>query len=825
MTSTKNNDKKAEAKAKKAEAAKLKKARKEIKGKMTVPTSVQDSIPYVAIYKNGIIETTPGRFTKCYALGDANFSITSQDEQEYLFSKYEEFLNMFAPETEFQITIINRQVDSQQVADEILIKHKSDGLDLYRDEMNDILKAKLSEGKNNLKREKYLTVCCPGDDVETATSTFARLDAEISSAIKKVNDRDVFPMTIEERLNLLYDIYNIDSPISFNAKGEFDGRESEYFTIDLLTKYGITSKDFIAPESMQFKKDHFIVGDKYARVLFVQTYPSFLSTDFLASVTDTQFSMLTSINYESLHQDKTMKMLTNQRTNINANIAEAQKRASRGGYSTTIISPSLLKSQEEANKLISDITSRNQKLYYTTITFVVFADSLEELNKNTSIVTSLASKYLISVKKLNYQQEPGFTTTLPLAYNKLAIQRLLTTETAALFIPFTAQELYQKNGFYYGLNATSRNLLLYNRLSSKNANGIILGTPGSGKSFAAKREILNVILNTNDDVFIIDPEREYAPMASLLNGQTIRIAAGSSTHINPFDMDIEYANDDDPISLKSDFIGTLCETIIGSKYGLSAMQKSVIDRCVKAIYAPYIQHIQSQRALGRNISLDTDMTPTMVDFFNMLSIQPEPEAKNLALALELYSTGSLDTFAHKTNVNTDGRLVVYDIKDIGMGMKELGLQVCLNDIWNKTIANFYKGKRTWFYIDEFYLLTQTDSSAQFLQQIFKRARKWGGCPTGITQNVEDMLASKEARTIISNCEFIMMLNQAPMDGADLADMLNISPTQMSYITNASEGQGLLYMGKSIIPFIDKYPTNTKTFSVMTTKFDDVKRNR
>ena len=809
----------------KNEKKQFKKVQKEIKEKIIIPRTVQDSIPYVAIYPNGIIETTPGNYSKCYLLGDANFSIASADDQQNIFERYKEFLNMFAPDMQFQISIINRRIDDQRITDRILLKRKSDGLDEYREEMNSILKNKLGEGKNNLEKEKYLTVCYKAEDIESATSAFTRLDTEIASSLKKINDRDIVPMTIEERLNLLYDIYNTDSPIPFSAKATFDGHESNFFSLDLLPKYGITSKDFIGPASMQFKKDYCIIEDKYVRVLFVDSLPSFLSTNFLASVTDTNFNMITSINHETLHQDKTMKALMNQRTSIDANIVESQKKASRRGYSSNIISPSLLKSQEEINKLIEGISSRNQKLFYVSVTFAVFADSLEELNKNTSTIVSTASKYLVSIKKLNYQQEPGLNTTLPLAINKLAVQRFLTTETAALFIPFTAQELSQKNGFYYGVNAVSHNLIMYNRSTAKNTNGIILGTPGSGKSFAAKREILNVILGTDDEVYIIDPEREYAPLAKELKGETVRIAAGSSTHINPFDMDIEYADKDDPISLKSDFIATLLETINKSTYGLSAMQKSIVDRCVKLLYEPYVQYLNAQRALGRNASLDTSHTPTMIDFYHILMRQPEPEAKNLALAIELYSTGSLDTFAHRTNVNTNSRFVVYDIKDIGAGMKELGLQVCLNDIWNRTIANYYKGKRTWFYIDEFYLLTQTDSSAKFLQQIFKRARKWGGCPTGITQNVEDMLASKEARTIISNCDFIMMLNQAPMDGADLANMLNISASQMSYITNASEGQGLLYTGSSIIPFIDKYPTDTKTFKAMTTKFDDIMRHK
>ena len=416
------------------------------------------------------------------------------------------------------------------------------------------------------------------------------------------------------------------------------------------------------------------------------------------------------------------------------------------------------------------------------------------------------------------QQEVGFNASLPLGVNKLETKRLLTTETASLFIPFSAQELSQNGGIYYGLNAVSHNLILFDRTKSQNANGIILGTPGSGKSFSAKREIISVLLNTNDDVYIVDPEREYAPLAELFGGEVVRIAAGSKVYLNPMDMDLNYANDDDPVTLKADFICSLCETILGGKYGLSQSQNSIIDRCVRQIYQPYLNWLNQHPEKG---SCDLKHMPTLRLLYDVLLRQPEPEAKQIALALERYATGSLDTFAHTTNVDVKKRFVVYDIKDVGSGMKEMGLQICLNDIWNRTISNKQKyNKRTWFYIDEFYLLTQTDSSAKFLQEIFKRTRKWGGVPTGITQNVEDMLVSKEARSIIANCQFVMMLNQAPTDKQELAKMFNISPAQLSYITNADTGQGLIYTGKSIVPFIDKYPTNTKTYAAMTTKLDD-----
>ena len=798
---------------------KPKKKGKKEKGLLDAPQTVQQTIPYMSVYSNGIIETVPGTYTKCYLLHDVNFKTATDEEQETIFTDYGNLLNTFGHEVKAEITIFNRNIDQEKFRQNTLLKMQNDGFDTYREEYNKILEAKINEGRNNIVHEKYLTVGINANGIDEAVITFSRLDTEIAARVKKVNGAETLPMSIEERLAVLYDIYNLDSETPFNTKMNVKGHEAKNFDLAWLKKQGITTKDIIAPPSMYFQPNYFKSGETFARTLYIDNLPTFLSTDLLPELSAVACNMLVSVHFDSMKQDKAIKLIRNQTVNINSNVVDAQKKASRAGYSADLISPELLKSQREAERIMGDITSRNQKLFLLTMVVTVFAEDKETLDKNTKAVQSVASRFLCTLKPLAYQQEPGFCTSLPLATNKVYVQRLLTTEAASLFIPFSAQELSQKNGMYYGLNAVSRNLLLFNRTNSKNANGVILGTPGSGKSFSAKREMLNVFLGTNADIYIIDPEREYTPLAALFGGEVVKIAAGSKTYINPLDMDLDYADDDDPITLKSDFIGSLCETIIGGKYGLAPIQKSVIDRCVRQVYQPYMDHMK--RLADKSITCDKSAMPTLDDFYELLLQQPEPEAQNIALALELYCRGSLDTFAHKTNVKTNSRFVVYDIKDIGTGMKEMGLQVCLNDIWNKIIENKKKGKKTWFYIDEFYLLTQTESSARFLQQIWKRARKWGGVPTGITQNVEDLLASKEARGIINNCDFVLMLNQSPLDRVELGHMLNISPTQMSYITNADAGQGLIYTGKFIVPFLDKFPGGNSLYKAMTTKPDEV----
>lgn len=779
-----------------------------------LPKTAQDTVPYVNAFKNGIIESMPGYFTKGYKLTDINFRVASYEDQERIFNRYKEFLSSMGAETSIQIIINNRNEDESVIVDSVMCKMEADAYNEYRVELNQMIKDKMSEGRNNLISEKYLVVGIKKSTLRDVQIAFSRIDTDIDQRFKDISNSQEIrtePQTIQERLKCLHDIMNT-------------GNENELkisnMDFDHLSKQGLTTKDLISPSGFRFDMDTFRMGDKWARVLYIKDLPTSLSTDFMADLSALPFNLTASFNINPIAQDTAMKMVSHQLTNIRSNVIKAQKDASKAGYDPSLISPELMFAQEQAETLLDSMKVSSERLFYFNAVIMHYADSKEELNKDTDSIKSLGGRYQVSIDKLLYQQEIGFRTALPLGRNDLTIERIMPADDVSLFIPFTSKELMQKGGMYYGLNAVSHNLLLFNRLNSKNQNGLILGQPGSGKSFSAKREMINVFLTTKDDIYVIDPESEYAYMTKLLNGSVIHLEAGSKVYINPFDMDVQYADEDgktgtDPITMKSDYICMLCESAMGGKYEITNIQKSIIDRVVRKLYKPYLKHMRELN--NSSITCDTSASPTMEQFYMLLMEQDEPEAQNIALALEIYCLGSFDTFAHKTNVDINNRFTVYDIKDIGNGMKEMGLQVCLNHIWNKIIDNQKQGKRTWFYIDEFHILTKTRSSAEFLQQVWKRARKWGGIPTAITQNVEDLLNSEESRAIINNCEFILMLSQSPIDRAALADMYHISDAQLNYITNSPPGQGLIYNGEGIIPFIDKFPKETKLYKIMSSK--------
>lgn len=761
--------------------------------------TVQNTIPFLKAHSNGIFEIEKGVYSKTLIFNDINYQIAKQDEQENIFLRYGELLNYYDSSVGIQITTNNKSINRTEFEESILLPDKEDNLRKYRREYNSMLKKQAREGGNDIQCEKYITITIEANSIKEAEAGFSKIISETLNNIKRLgsNGRE---LTTEERLKVLHDFYN-------------PGVEDFDIDLESLKKSGLTEKDAIAPDSMVFKGDYMKFGDKYARSLYLKKIPAFLGDTFLKNLTDFKFHLMTTLNIYSVAPEDAIKLVTHIITSIKQDKMEQQKRAFKNGYSADMVDDNTENSLNEAKELLDDLINKNQKMFFVNLLIVHIADSLEELNRDTDLIMSTARKSICQVGKLSFQQEDGLNSVLPLGNDKINIKRTLTTESTAIFLPFTSQELVVKNGVYYGLNAVTYNLVMFDRKQLKNPNGFYLGTPGSGKSFSSKREVVNVLLSTDDDVLIIDPEKEYVTLANNFGGEVIDISASSSNHINPLDMDKDYADDEDPLVLKSEFIMSLCDLVIGIKSNISAKQKSIIDRCIKSIYMPYIDS-------GYN----PDLVPTLNDFYEALKNQNLKEAEDIALSLELYIKGSLSVFANKSNVNIKNRFVVFDISKLGKQLKNMGLLICLDAVWNRVIENRKRGKRTWMYFDEAHLLFKNEYSANFLYELYKRARKWGGIPTGITQNVEELLDSDTARKMLSNSDFIVMLNQAPIDRQILADILNISETQLNFITNAPAGQGLLFVGDAIIPFIDRFPTNTELYKMMTTKPEEIIRS-
>ena len=790
---------------------------KKKKQTINIPNSIAESIPYDQVYENGLIEVRTGVFSKSYQIEDVNFKTANQDKQYTIAQQYGEFLGSFDTGVSVEVTLYNRTVSIEQFQSEVLLDMKSDNLNAYRSEYNEMLLEKMTGAKNNLQVSKIITVTTPATDIVDAIEKFAQIDRIVSERMSHMTQHDAPPLSTIERLEILNSIYNQDSNIPLYRKQSVQGETAESFSLENCANQGITTKDVIAPSELVFNPNYIVVGDLIARTYYISNYPTWIKGTLLTDFASISTNALTSAYFNPIPQDEAIKLVKRQRTNIASSLVEIQKKASGKSIDPSLISPELTEAKKETNELMDDMTKDNSRLFVANIVITLFATDQDALNTFEGQLKMIASKNLVTVKKLSNQQENGFNSALPIGNNKLEIQRLMTTSTVSAVIPFDVKEVRMQGGMYYGQNALSKNMILYDRTTDINPNGCILGMPGAGKSFSAKREMINVLLNTDDEVYVIDPEREYALMAKALGGSVIKLENGSSFFLNPFDMNIENADEGgDPVKVKTDFIETICEIAIGGRYGLSPIEKSIIDRCVIKVYERYILHLKKT-----GLDIDTKHAPTMVEFYDELCMQPQPEAQNIALSLERFVKGASDIFAHKTTVEINNRFTVYDIKEIGSGLKELGLQICLDNIWNKMISNRAKGKRTWFYIDEFYLMMQKPTSAAYIAQIWKRARKWNGVPTAITQNVEDMLKSEEARTIINNSSFIVLLGQSPINKRQLSDLLDISPEEQKYISTAKPGMGLLRIKDSIIPMDDTFPKNS-LYKIMTTKpADDI----
>lgn len=785
-----------------------------MKKKMHIPKTIAESIPYECAYENGILEIREGVYSRSYRIGETNFKTKEDSDQWKMAQEYASFIGSFEEDMTIQVTIHNKTVDIERFKQDILIGMQSDEFNAYRQEYNEMILDKMAGARNNLTSEILLTVSFEAGNIKEAADKFRQIDGSITEAMTHITGIDAPALDIVERLEMINGIYNQDSMFPLYERRMIAGKDVESFSLANCARQGITTKDVIAPPSLEFKAGYFKTGTTYGRSYYISNYPNWLKGTVMTDFASIGTSLLVSVYFNMIPQDKAYKLIRTQNINISSAILERQKKSP--GIDPNLISPELREAKDEADALKESMAKENARLFVSAMVITLFASTKEELNRYEQELHLKANRNLITVKPLIRQQEAGFNSSLPLANNSLIVQSLMTTDTVAAVIPFSVMDVRQQTGFYYGINPVSNNLIIYDRTSSVNPNGCILGMPGVGKSFKAKEEMINVILNSNDEIYIIDPEREYTPIAESLGGSVVRLANGSDRYINPFDLNLENADEGgDPVKVKSDFIETVCEIAIGGKYGLAPIEKSLIGRCVMQVYEDHIRYLNETGRL-----IDTKTAPTMKDFYQCLLLQSEREAADIALALERFVNGSLDIFSHHTNIDITNRFTVYDVKEIGSGLKELGLQIALDNIWNKMIQNKECGKRTWVYIDEFHFLMNKPSSAEYISQIWKRARKWNGIPTAITQNVEDMLKSNDARTIINNSPFVVMLGQSDLNKRELSKLLGISPVEQKYISAAKPGMGLLKIGDSIIPMDDKFPQKTRLYQIMTTKPDE-----
>ena len=764
-----------------------------------VPRTAQQSIPFQRMFEDGTCRVRSGYYTRTIQFQDINYQLAQQEDKTAIFEEWCSFLNFFDSSIRFELSFMDLSTDTESFERSICIPFQRDGFNDVRAEYSQMLRQQLAKGNNGLTKTKFLTFGIHGDSMRQVKPRLEHIQNDLLNNFHRLGVL-AQPLNGAQRLKLMHDMFHMDGPSRFC----FDWKD--------LAPSGLTVKDAIAPTAFAFKTSRtFQMGGIFGAVSFLSITASDLSDQLLKDLLDMDSSQIATMHIQSVDQNKAIKTVKRTITELDRSKIEEQKKAIRAGYDMDILPSDLATYGRDAKALLKELQSQNERMFLVTFLVLNTGRTEQELENNVFQASSIAQKHNCSLCRLDYQQEQGLMSSLPLADNQIEIQRGLTTSSTAIFIPFTTQELYQsgKESLYYGLNSLSQNLIMVDRKKLKNPNGLILGTPGSGKSFSAKREITNAFLVTADDIIICDPEAEYAPLVQRLKGQVIKISPNSTQFINPMDINSNYSEEENPLALKADFILSLCELVVGGKEGLLPVEKTVIDRCVHLIYRRYFADPRPENM------------PLLEDLYEALLQQEEKEAHHVATALEIYVKGSLNLFNHRTNVDVNNRIVCYDIKELGKQMKKIGMLVVQDQVWGRVTANRSAGRSTRYYVDEFHLLLKEEQTAAYSVEIWKRFRKWGGIPTGLTQNVKDLLSSREVENIFENSDFVYMLNQAAGDRQILAKQLNISPHQLSYVTHSGEGEGLLFFGNVILPFVDRFPQELELYRIMTTKLGEV----
>ena len=757
------------------------------------PKSIQQTIEIMKVAENGIFEVARNRFSKCYRFQDINYTTTNETEQIDIFERYCRFLNSL--DVNFKITINNKNKDMEQVRDYVFLQKKNDGYNGFRKIYNDIMEQKIHEGRQGIDQERYLTITIERKNFEEAKAQFATIEASVHKAFGELG-AEIVPLSGNERIKVLYDYYHLGDEGSF----DFDIREAR--------KVGADFRNDLCNGMIQFYPDYFKDEKKFCRALFIKKYPSSLSDRFLNEITSLPVHSITSIDVVPIPKDMTTKILQKKYLGIESDIIRQQRVRNKNNDFSSEISYNKRIEKKEIEEIMDDVRENDQCLYYVSVTIILMADTKEELDSMTETVETIGKRNSVTIEEHYLKQRESLNTALPIGVRQVETMRTMLTQSLAVLMPFNVQELNDKQGCYYGINQVSKNINIGNRKKLINGNGFVFGVPGSGKSFFCKMEMGNVFLSGNDEIIVIDPMNEYFDIAQTYGGTVVNMSTYTDNYVNPLDMDVWSLDLNDSkgmIREKGEFMLGLCEQCMGES--LNSRQKSIIDRCVRKLYIEIARNREKY-------------VPIMSDFYEILMNQPEDEARDIALSLELFVNGSLNIFNHQTNVDVDNRFTVYGIRDLGTELSPITMLVMMESIQNRIIANGKRGIATWLYIDEFHVLLNSEYSAKYLQQLWKKVRKQGGLCTGITQNIVDLLQNYTATTMLANSEFVALLKQANTDSSRMAEVIGVSEAQLRFVTNTSSGMGLMKCGNVVIPFDNTIEKGTDLYNLYNTNIHE-----
>ncbi len=757
------------------------------------PKSIQHTIEIMKVAENGIFEVARSRFSKCYRFQDINYTTTNETEQIDIFERYCKFLNSL--DVNFKITINNKNKDMKQVRDCVFLQKRDDGFDAYRSIYNDIMEQKIHEGRQGIEQERYLTITIERKNFEEAKAQFATMEASVHKAFGELG-AEIVPLSGNERLKVLYDYYHLGNENGF----DFDIRDAK--------RVGADFRNDLCNGMMQFYPDYFRDERKFCRALFIKKYPSSLSDRFLNEITSLPVHSVTSIDVVPIPKDLTTKILQKKYLGIESDIIRQQRVRNKNNDFSSEISYNKRIEKKEIEEIMDDVRENDQCLYYVSVTIILMADTKEELDSMTETVETIGKRNSVTIEEHYLKQRESLNTALPIGVRQVETMRTMLTQSLAVLMPFNVQELNDRQGCYYGINQVSKNINIGNRKKLINGNGFVFGVPGSGKSFFCKMEMGNVFLSGRDEIIVIDPMNEYFDIAKTYGGTVVNMSTYTDNYVNPLDMDVWSLDLNDSkgmIREKGEFVLGVCEQCMGEN--LNSRQKSIIDRCVRKLYIGIAKSREKY-------------VPVMSDFYEVLMGQPEEEAKDIALSLELFVNGSLNIFNHQTNVDVDSRFTVYGIRDLGTELSPITMLVMMESIQNRIIANGKRGIATWLYIDEFHVLLNSEYSARYLQQLWKKVRKQGGLCTGITQNIVDLLQNYTATTMLANSEFVALLKQASTDSSRMAEVIGVSEAQLRYVTNTSSGMGLIKCGNVVIPFDNTIEKGTDLYNLYNTNIHE-----